>query len=61
MTGRDPMAATPTASARQRRGVLRDRRYMMLCLAFGLIALVYGQRSGVLPLAMHGTSPTTSS
>jgi MFS family permease len=35
----------------QRRGVLRDRRYLMLCLAFGLIALVYSQRSGVLPLA----------
>lgn len=36
----------------RRRSVLRDRRYMVLCVAFGLIALVYGQRSGALPLAM---------
>lgn len=35
----------------QRRGVLRDHRYLVLCFAFGLIALVYSQRSGVLPLA----------
>ncbi|HXS64070.1 MAG TPA: MFS transporter [Streptosporangiaceae bacterium] len=34
-----------------RRGVLRDHRYLVLCVAFCLIALVYGQRSGVLPLA----------
>jgi predicted MFS family arabinose efflux permease len=36
----------------RQRGVLRDRRYLLLCVAFGLIALVYGQRSGVLPLAL---------
>jgi len=39
-------------TGRRRGGVLRDYRYMTLCVAFGLIALVYGQRSGVLPLVM---------
>ncbi|HUD36203.1 MAG TPA: MFS transporter [Streptosporangiaceae bacterium] len=40
-------------SAAGRKSVLRDHRYLVLCIAFGLIALVYGQRSGVLPLALH--------
>lgn len=45
-------AAAEGDTGRRRGGVLRDYRFMTLCVAFGLIALVYGQRSGVLPLAM---------
>jgi MFS family permease len=46
------IAASGGETDRKHGGVLRDYRYMTLCVAFGLIALVYGQRSGVLPLAM---------
>lgn len=48
----EPAASTGGQAAGKRGGVRRDRGYLVLCLAFGLIALVYGQRSGVLPLAM---------
>lgn len=47
-----PDSASTDQPSRRRRGVLRDHRYVVLCLAFGLIALVYGQQSGVLPLAI---------
>jgi predicted MFS family arabinose efflux permease len=44
--------------ARVRGSVLRDRRYLVLCVALGLVAIVYSQQAGVLPLSMkaHGYS-----
>jgi predicted MFS family arabinose efflux permease len=35
-----------------RGGVLRDRRYLVLCVALGLVAVAYMQQAGALPLSM---------
>jgi dipeptide/tripeptide permease len=53
-TGRETGGETGTAKRpwRARRTVLADRRFLILCVGFALVAMCYGQQSGAFPLEL---------